>query len=277
MARINPENKAAVRSAIPMLLGALGSREPRLRAMASRALVDLRADPDVLMPQLMKLLRSSKPDVAPDVLNVLASRGEAAIPGLIEVLEVKELKESHPRAAAILARFGPNAKAAVPALIQVVQSGDPLTRHEALLALGAIGPAAKSAVPAAVKALQDLDPNVRYSACYALGKMGPPAMAAKPPLQQVLADSDPFLSLVAAWALARIDPDCSDTAPKSVPLLMRALEDPEPMIRLEAATSLRCLGPQAKPAAAALKKTMRDDTSDLVRDMAAAALQAMQD
>ena len=125
--------------------------------------------------------------------------------------------------------------------------------------------------PAAVKALQDLDPNVRYSACYALGRIGPPALAAKAPLQQVLTDSDPFLSLVAAWALARVAPDCSDTVPKSVPLLVRALDDPEPMIRLEAATSLRCLGPQAKQAAAALKKVARDDPSDLVRDMAASA------
>ena len=277
VAHINPENKAAVRGAIPMLLDALGSREPRLRAMASRALVDLRADPDVLMPPLMKLLRNGRPEVVPDVLNVLAGLGERGRPRADPGDGHEELKEARPRAAAILARFGPTAKAAVPALIQAVQSGDPLARHEALLALGAIGPASKAAVPAAVKALQDLDPNVRYSACYALGKIGPPAMAAKAPLQQVLADSDPFLSLVAAWALARIDPDCTDTAPKSVPLLIRALDDPEPMIRLEAATSLRCLGPQAKPAAPALKKTMRDDTSDLVRDMAAAALQAMQD
>ena len=135
------------------------------------------------MPSLTQLLRSGRPEVRPDVMNVLAGLGEA---GRARTVKALELKEVRPRAAAILARFGPAAKEAVPALIRTVQSDDPLTRHEALLALGAIGPAAKAAVPAAVKALQDLDPNVRYSACYALGKIGPPAMAAKAPLQQVL-------------------------------------------------------------------------------------------
>ena len=202
-----------------MLLDALNSREPRLRALASRALVDLRAKPDALMPSLLRQLQGGRPEVWPDVMNVLAGLGDAALPGLIRALGLKEVR---PRAAAILARLGPSAKEAVPALIRAAQSGDPLARHEALLALGAIGPAAVAAVPVAVKSLEDVDPNVRYSACYALGKIGPPAMAASDPLRQVLSDSDPFLSLVAAWALARIAPDCSDTVPKSVPLLIRA-------------------------------------------------------
>jgi HEAT repeat protein len=274
LARINPEDHAALRTAVPMLLDGLKSREPRLRAMAGRALVDLRPEPEVLMPSLLELLQNGNPEVRPDVMNVLGGLGEAAVPGLIKALEMKEVR---PRAAAILARLGPGAKEAVPALIRAAQCTDPLARHEALLALGAIGPAAKAAVPAAVKALQDLDPNVRYTACYALGKIGPPAQAAKAPLQEILGDADPFLGLVAAWALARIAPDCSDTAPKAVPLLVRALEDPEATVRLEAATSLRCLGPQAKSAAGALKKTIRDDPSDLVRDMAAEALQSVQE
>jgi hypothetical protein len=38
---------------------------------------------------------------------------------------------------------------------------------------------------------------------------------------------------------------------------------------------LRCLGPQAKSAAPALKKMQREDPSDLIRDMAGEALRAM--
>ena len=275
VARINPDDKAALRTAIPMLLEALKSREPRLRAMASRALVDLRTEPDAVMPSLMQLLaQAASRRSGPDVMNVLAGLGDAGLPGLIKALELKEVR---PRAAAILARLGPAAKEAVPALIRAVQADDPLARHEALLALGAIGPAAKAAVPAAVKALQDLDPNVRYSACYALGKIGPPAMAAKDPLQQVLTDSDPFLSLVAAWALARIAPDCADTVPKSVPLLIRrwtTRADDSPGGRQFVALP-RGRKPSRPPRR--LKKTIRDDPSDLVRDMAAEALQSVQE
>jgi HEAT repeat protein len=273
LARINPDDKEAVGKAVPMLLDALGSREPRLRAMASRALGDLHVDPALLMPTLLKLLDRPRGENVSEVLNVLAGLGEPAVPGLVKALN---FKEAQPKAAAMLARIGPAAKAATPALIEVVQTGDPIARHEALLALGAIGPAAKAVVPTAIKALQDSDPNVRYSACYALGKIGPPALAARDALQKQLADNDSFLSLVSAWALARIDPDCSDTAPKSVPLLIQALKEPEPMIRLEAASSLRCLGPRAKSAAPALKKTARNDSSDLVRDMANEAIEAME-
>jgi HEAT repeat protein len=241
--------------------------------MASRALASLHADPALLMPAVMRLLESGDPETVPEVLNVLAGMGEAAVPGLIKALDIKDAR---PAAAAILARLGPAAQAAVPALIEVLQSAEPTARHEALLAIGAIGPAAHAAVPAAIKAMQDADPNVRYAACYALGKIGPPAAAAKPFLQQQMAADDPFLSLVSIWALARIEPDCSDTAPKSVPLLIRALGDSEPLVRLEAATSLRCLGPLGKAAADVLKKTVRDDPNELVRDMAAEALRAME-
>ena len=60
-----------------------------------------------------------------------------------------------------------------------------------------------------------------------------------------------------------------------MPLLIRALDDPEPMVRLEAAASLRCIGRQAKPAATALRRLAADDPNELIRDMAAEALEAV--
>ena len=111
MARINPDDDAALRTAIPMLLEALKSREPRLRAMASRALVDLRTEPDAVLPSLMQLLQGGRPEVRPDVMNVLAGLGDAGVPGLVKALELKEVR---PRAAAILPASGRRPKRPCP-------------------------------------------------------------------------------------------------------------------------------------------------------------------
>ena len=161
----------------------------------------------------------------------------------------------------------------MPALSELITCEDPAMRREALLAVGAMGSAARDSVPAAIDAMRDTNPSVRYSACYALGQIGSAAGEAKSALQQELDGTDPLLALVSAWALARIEPDCSQTTPKAVPQLIDALDDPEPMVRLEAATSLRCLGPRAKLAVPALTRVAHEDPSDLIREMAGEALQ----
>lgn len=56
-------------------------------------------------------------------------------------------------AAELMVRFGPQAKSAVPGLIQLLQVNDPDTRLAAVQALGAIGREAKDAVPALKKLL----------------------------------------------------------------------------------------------------------------------------
>lgn len=274
LASIHPENKLATRRAVLLLADAMRSKEPRVRATAVRGLASLRAAPELVVPAMTRILEEGPAELRNDALDVLGNVGEPAVPALIVALRQNDVRT---RAAMLLGRLGPSAKAAAGALTEVAAKGDSSVRREAFLALGAIGPDARAAVPAATKALHDPDVNVRYSACFALGKMDDAAMDAKPVLQRELDGTDPFLSLAAAWALARIDPDCSQTAAKSLPLLIHALRDPEPLVRLEAATSLRCLGTEAKPAVDTLKKVAKDDANDFVRDMAAEALQAIGD
>jgi HEAT repeat protein len=143
-----------------------------------------------------------------------------------------------------------------------------------LYALGKIGPAAKPAVPVLVKAVGGSCEQCRNAAIFALGEIGPGAKEAKAVLVKNLGSDDEFLATISAWALARIDCQCAETAPKTVPLLVKALANDNPQIRLEAAESLRCLGPLAKPAAPALKKALEDD-DELVSEMAAEALKAI--
>jgi HEAT repeat protein len=61
----------------------------------------------------------------------------------------------------------------------------PLTRSSAAYAISSMGPSAKAAVPALIQALNDGEPAVRFPVCVALREIGPAASAAVPKLQEV--------------------------------------------------------------------------------------------
>ena len=88
------------------------------------------------------------------------------MPRLIEALKEEEVR---PKAAAIIARIGPPAKAAVPALIEALGDKSAETRNEILFALAAIGPAAAEAIPVLEKYAAEVRLGYfRPSAYYAL-------------------------------------------------------------------------------------------------------------
>jgi len=271
LARLHPDNKALLRRAVELLAEGLKSQNARHRAAAARALIDLDPDPEISRPIIKKAMDGAEPEVLKTMMDAMAGLGEKVLPRLIEGLKIEEVRA---RAAAIIARIGPKAKAAVPALIDALGDENPETRNEVLFALAAIGQDAKACVPVVIKSLADPDMNVRYAACYTLAQIGPAAMAAKPALRKNLGCPDQFLSVASAAALAGIHPQCAETAAKSVPVLAKALGAADAMIRLNAAESLQCLGPLAKEAVPALKKALEDNDAK-VRDAAATALQAI--
>ena len=202
-ARINPNDKQLVQRAVPPLVEAMRSREPRVRVTAASALVDLNAPPEMILPAMKRILSEGNPDMMAGALRVMGGLGATAVPSLTEALRIKDAQAG---AALMLGRLGPEAKQAIPNLAELVTSGDPAARHEALMALGAMGPAAGAAAPTAAAALEDQDLRIRYAACYALGRMGVVAAAAKPALQRGLEHSDPFLGLACASALRASTP-----------------------------------------------------------------------
>jgi HEAT repeat protein len=272
MAKLDPENKSLMRRAVKRLAARLKDDEPRHREAAVRALVDLDPDLEIARPIFKEVMEDLSPEARDAVLDVVAAFGDKMVPRLIDTLEND--KESRARAAAILARMGPAAKDAVPALCAALSDDDSETRNEVLFALGAIGPDSKAAVPAITRALKDADMNVRYAACYALCQIGPGAASAKPGLLENLAGADQFLAVSSACALAQIDPKCPVCAAKSVPVLIHALDEPDAITRVHAVQALGALGPLAKDAVPALKKTLQDNNQD-IRAMAAKALEAI--
>jgi HEAT repeat protein len=271
-ARMNPEDEQLVRQVVPELVAALASDEPRLRAAAARALLTLNPDPAILRPEMKKVFDTAKPEVVHAVLDALATLGSDAVPRLTEALKVPEARL---RAAGVLRRLGPDAKDAVPGLVDALADENAEVRSEVLFALGAIGTDAADAVPAIVKALDDEEMKVVYTAAYALGQIGPKAMEAKPALVEKLEVEDEFLTMAVAWALARIHPECKETAPKAVPVLIKALAEPDAMTRIHACESLSCLGPLAKQAVPALKELANAEDPE-VRKAAAEAIEAIE-
>ena len=272
LAKINPDDKEFAKAAIPRLIEALKSPKQPVREAAARALIELDPDPEITRPLMDKLMEEASPEAVNDILDAVASLGENAVPRLSKALEHADARA---KAAAIIARIGPAAKDAVPALIEALKDENALTRCEVLFALAAIGPDAKQAVAAVIDAVGDPEEDVCYAACFALGKVGPDAAAAKSALQKNLAAEDEFMAMASAWALAQIDPACEETCKKSVPILIKALAQPEAITRLHAAEALGTLGPLAKDAADALKKAAKDD-NEHVRAAATKALKAVE-
>jgi HEAT repeat protein/WD40 repeat protein len=167
-----------------------------------------------------------------------------------------------------LGRIGPQAKAAVPALIELLREGGPDLKPLAAEALGCIGPEAKLAVPLLIEALKDEIQPIRFSATFALKRIGPEAKTAEAALTDALKDEDAGVRILAAAALARINPKNMHV---STDLLNYALQSEEPHDRMQATFELGEIGAAAKrmvPAIVALLK----DSNRQVREAAAAAL-----
>jgi len=79
-------------------------------------------------------------------------------------------------AAGALARLGPTAKDAVPALAEALAEKKGAVREQGRFSPRQIGPDAKAAVPALAGALRDSDDKVRRPAAEALAKIGAPAV-----------------------------------------------------------------------------------------------------
>lgn len=161
----------------------------------------------------------------------------------IRSLAVRVGRGRHPalkgKAIGELARYGPKAEAAVPALVAAMKDRDVSVASAAAAALGEVGRYSKEAVKALSDAVsKGRDVHVRTAAAEALGKIGPAAAKAARALVAALTDEEPDLRREAALALGRLGMEVEKLA---VSPLEGRLDD-EPRIRAAAAISLARLG-----------------------------------
>lgn len=125
----------------------------------------------------------------------------------------------------------------ISAFLEAIQDPDPRVRIYGAWALGKLGRDSESAVSALLLLLDDASEEVRNRTSWALGQIGivTPEVLSKL-LHLSLHDSSPKIRMQAVVALGNLK------SPDSISTLIKALEDPEWMVRLESVLALDRLG-----------------------------------
>ncbi len=205
---------AAARGAGPQLQAMLDDPDDLVRREVEAALREI--DPSLLLSSQQSMNRQIPERVAK----------------LVETIQSGQTGHRL-RALETIAIFGPDAKPAVPVLIEVLSGSAPRqpgplssiglmdSRPEAALALGEIGPEARAAVPALINLVTGSRDGFVAAYCRALGGIGPDAQEAVMVLEKTMQHENRGIRLAAATALTRIVPGQSSNAV----VVLRALQN----------------------------------------------------
>ncbi len=247
----------AASAAVADLAKALSDESVEVRVAAARALGAIGPDAKSAVPALDKAL-----DDPAGIVTLSAAEALGSIKGPAVQVLADRLKEPAflPLAAAVLGNIGADAAPATAELVKHLNSQEPESQLEVLIAIAAIGP---QAADAATKPLMELlktgEGRQKRGAVYALAKIG--CKEAVPLFQRgVMQTDDELLQRTCAWALVTLEPENSEYAAQALPRLMTGLSDEMPLVRKECAIAIQKLGPQAKAAVPALLKAL--ETSD---------------
>lgn len=183
----------------------------------------------------------------------LAEIGKPSVPALLAVLEDENQKHRY-FAASALGDIGPDAEAAVAALVRATSVPDPELREGAVEALGKIGAKREVALPALRKCLSDASGGVRLAAAAAILQYEPHNPEAAAELIAALMDANPGVRTSAVKSLGRH----RSVAKGAVENLTKAVNDAQPGVRKNAIELLGELGPDAKGAVETLIEVLND-------------------
>ena len=257
------------KTAIDKLIRGLESDNETLRHAAAKSLQLLKAPPEMVAPGLVSLLNDPNPEKHANAIEAIASLGESVVPKVTNALKNPQLRGP---AIQVLTKLGPKAAGAVQPLIEAAKGADPKTRTDIQFALAAIGPAGAPATDMLVESLADKDAGVRESALLALRKIGPGAKGAVQRLTRRMQADDSFEAIASALALSRVASGDAKIAALVAAKLAKGLSHADEQTRLECVGALIEMGPAANSAAPALQCAAKEDSSDLVREAAEAAL-----
>ena len=201
-------------------------------------------------------------------ISEMGPDAKSAVPGLIQLLDTDPSDQVRGQVAQALGRIGPAAIVAVPSLIAFLQNTKcGYERTYASSALGDIGLEPTQAVPALIYALQnDDEPVVRQLSARALRQFGVEAAPAIPALIDALKTGNKELRSAAAYGLSEIPARASDVLG-----LTDLLKDEIDESRAAAARSIGGAGGEASAAVPQLVLLLSDQNVS-VRTAAAVGL-----
>lgn len=221
------------------------------------------------LPQLVTLVSNSTGYSE----GALMALGPAALPVFTNFLS----KSKFPQTGNLIGAFAnavyadrikpEEAGGALPYLVQVFRSTGIHGRWYAASALGAIHQEPDLCVPLLIEGLTNATPSVRESCVESLGRFGEAASAHAAQLADIFDQTDPLTRRAICGALASFH----SAAAIGVPVLIRALRDPDVNVRIWAATGLGQLARLPDQAVPALAGAV-DDPNAIVRTMAVQSL-----
>ena len=180
-------------AAVPDLSKALRHEDEGIRYQAAHCLRQIGPDAANALPQLVALIEDQaiSVDMRASVILVLERFGPLASDAtgsLIRLLEDREQNTTLAASAQALGAIGPDAQAAVPSLLAIVQTRDLWgdTRIAAARATARIVPESAAAVQTILPLLDEPDVFVVAGLADAIGEFGPTAAEAVPKLVQLL-------------------------------------------------------------------------------------------
>jgi len=249
----------------PMLADALAAPDESVRWVAIRALqqAHLRAAQD--LPLLIAALANDDPFVRSFAIETLAAwgpEGRAAAPALAEAARRND--EAGLLAMRALPRIGAGASTTLPALLGTLRDGDARRREKAAVAIGRLGADAHTAVPQLIACLSDSDASVRLECAHALETAGPAAAPAMEALTRGLDSASAPLRVACVNALRAIGP----AARPAVSSLAARLDDPNAGVRAAAAGALAAIDATADPTLPLLYQRLHSERAVARRDAA---------
>ena len=247
---------------LPQLTELLGHEERGVRVSAAAALGQIGPDAGGAAGALVAVLRSEYALTMEKYKDITSKD--------IHYSRIRHAMDGHPVIGAV-GRLGP---AAVGALSECLESDDAELARWVAESLRRIGPDAAAAVPALLGAWKKEAgqawewTSVRNQLAGALGAIGPAADPAIPLIAECFRSRDRFAVRPCAYALAAI-------GPKALPHLVAGLADAAAADRAAAAEALGRMGSAAGSAAPLLRKALKDD-DEQVRQQAERALSAVQ-
>ena len=226
------------------------------------------------LPALKKALGDKTGDVrvnAVFALGCMEERAADAAPLLARALLKDDDERVRRNAAWALTKVPGTAKAVLPALQEATKSASPFIRRTACIAMAWFGKDAAAALPDLLKVL-DAENRGPVGAAMnyfeVIAGMGESAAAAVPGVAKFLDSKFPLEAASAAWCIGKVRAGAVACVPKFTELL----RSPDADLRRNVAWALGRIGPDAKAAAAELRRLSEGDPDAAVK---ANALQAL--
>ena len=284
-----PEQIKAHEDLLPTILKAADDADANVRSSVAQALVLAGQKKESTVPALAKLLLTDRESfVRQSAAKTLGRVGHAAVPTLVKALAEPNSPASVDVLEALM-KIGPAATEVVPALIQALRNSSDPFRVKVAEALGAFEPSDES-VAALADTLAETDVTrgyvpLRRAAVKSLENFGwkwewtpqfqrrvqvvppPPSLTkAVPMLTKAVTDPDSHVRLTAMRVIALI----GARAKEAVPALAKVVADPDFHHRIGAIRALEAIGPDAAIAVPDLVNALGFAESDVRKESAIA-------